>query len=138
MRERFGFDLSAPDALEHSRDLALASPDDPDLQLLHASALSAGGDDAGAMAAVERALMLDSQSARAHTSMATMLVHGGDIDAAMRHARAAADLAPDDPQVLYNLGIVCALRGDTAAADAALKRAAALLHVNPSRWRFWR
>jgi Flp pilus assembly protein TadD len=134
MAQRWGYDLNAPDALERSEALLAESPNDPERLLLAAAVRSSRGDDAGALTAGRRALAGDELSARAHTTLATLLARGGDPDGAAVHAVRAAELEPDDPVAVYNRGVTAWTAGDRRSARADFRRAGELLGMAPPRW----
>ena len=78
LRERWGFDLNAADASARAEALLAESPSDTDRLLLAASVRSSRGDDGGALAAARAAVAGDDASARAHTTLATLLGRSGD------------------------------------------------------------
>jgi Flp pilus assembly protein TadD len=139
MRERWGFDLNTPDAPDRADAILAGSTADPDSLLLMAAVRSSRGDDVAAIEAARAAVSADERSARAHTTLATLLGRTGDRDAARSHAARAAELDPSDPTVLYNRGIAAWAVGDHAAARADFNRAGELLGVGVlpwwSRWR---
>ncbi len=138
MRQRYGFDFAAPDALSRSAALLVEHPD-ADTHLLLASVLAIRGDDAGALAAAEEAARLDANSARAHTMLAALLVNSDRVDDGLVSARRAAELDGDDPLILYNLGLAEHVTGDPRSAAVAFRRAAELVGI-PSLhwWQVWR
>ncbi len=139
MSARWGFDLNAPDAAERADTLLAESPADPERLLLVAAVRSSRGDDGGALRAAEAAVAADETSAPAHTTLATLLGRSRDPDAARFHAARAAELAPDDPIALFNLGVVAWAARDHAGARVDFDRAAAVLGVDVSPWwRRWR
>ena len=132
MRDRWGFDLSSSDMLARVRSLVAEKPTDADRVLLLAAALSTAGENDLAEAQARRALDLAPDHARAHTTLATLLVTtpgnaAGDADArrdeGLRHARRAAELDARDPSVLFNLGVAEWFAGDRSRARDALDRA---------------
>ncbi|HZZ85476.1 MAG TPA: CheR family methyltransferase [Anaeromyxobacteraceae bacterium] len=120
-RERFGDALSAlgSPALEEERD--------PDVLLLRAVLLSAGGDHAGAERVCGRILELDELSAEAHYLLALCREQAGDLPAAADQDRYAAYLDPTFSMPCLHLGLMAKRRGDAAAARRELSRAAVLL-----------
>jgi Flp pilus assembly protein TadD len=134
MSERWGFDLNAPDAPERAEQLLAESPADPNRLLLVAAVRSSRGDDSGALLAAQGAVAADDGSARAHTTLATLLARTGDPGAAQRHAARAAELAPDDPVTVYNRGLIAWSLRDHGAARADFRRAADLLGIETSPW----
>ncbi|TMC50126.1 MAG: hypothetical protein E6J14_04540 [Chloroflexi bacterium] len=140
IRERYGFDLNARDAVERAAALLSESPDDADRLLLHAAALATRGDDAAAERDVRRALDHNPSLARAHTTLATLLVRAGDVEAGLAEARAAAGLDAADPTVQYNLGLAehaAGHRHEAAAAFAAARNALQGEGAAPPRSRWW-
>lgn len=144
MRERYGFDMDAPDALERARALAAGSPGDPELALLLGSVLSTRGEGGQAEAEVRRALELAPRLPRAHTTLATLQMQRGEQEEALRSARNAAALDGEDPTVLYNLGLAEWFAGERSTARAAFDRAGESLRTltgggpAPSRPPWWR
>ncbi len=139
LRERWGFDLNAADAAERAEKLLAEAPAEPDRLLLAAAVRSSRGDDRGALAAAQAAVDADEASARAHTTLATLLARSGDPDGAHRQAVRAAQLAPDDPIALYNRGVTAWALHDRAGARADFDRVAGLLGMGSVPWwRRWR
>ncbi len=132
--ERWGFDLNAADASERAEALLTEAPGDPDRLLLAAAIRSSRGDDRGALLAAQAAVDADDGSARAHTTLATLLAAGGDASAAQRHAARAVELAPDDPIAVYNRGLTAWAVGDHTGARADFDRVAGLLGLAPLPW----
>jgi Flp pilus assembly protein TadD len=129
MRERYGFDMDAPDAVDRARALAADKPDDPELALLLGSVLATRGDAGPAEAEVRRALELAPRLPRAHTTLATLQMQRGEQEEALRSARNAAALDREDPTVLYNLGLAEWFAGERSTARAAFERAAEALRA---------
>jgi Flp pilus assembly protein TadD len=129
MRERYGFDMDAPDAVDRARALAAEKPDDPELALLLGSVLATRGDAGPAEAEVRRALELAPRLPRAHTTLATLQMQRGEQEEALRSARNAAALDREDPTVLYNLGLAEWFAGERSTARAAFERAAEALRA---------
>jgi Flp pilus assembly protein TadD len=139
LRERWGFDLNAPDALERAEALLAEAPADADRLLLAAAVRSSRGDDPGALAAARQAAELQPGSARAHTTLATLLGRAADGSGSLEHAHRAGELDPTDPTALYNRGVAAWVNGDRAAARDDFRRAAERLGVPVrARWRWWR
>lgn len=140
LRDRHGFDLNAPDLVERTAALLAMSPGDAERRLLHAAALSTRGEDERAEAEVRAALETDPALARAHTTLATLLVRRGAHEEGLGHARRAAELASSDPTVQYNLGLAEHVNGHRREASAAFGAAARLLEQEgalPPRRRWW-
>lgn len=127
MRERWGFDLSASDAMERARTLVAEKPEDADRVLVLAAVLSTRGDADLAAIQARRAVELAPGSARAHTTLAILLLTGDHREEGLEHARRAAELDGEDPTVLYNLGLAEWSAGDRRAARGAFDRAAAAM-----------
>lgn len=139
MRERWGFDLNAPDASDRAEAILAESAADPDRLLLVASVRSSRGDDSAALEAARAAVAADDHSARAHTTLATLLGRSGDADEAGIHAARGAELDPADPTAVFNRGIAAWARGDRGAARADFDHVGELLGLGVlpwwSRWR---
>jgi tetratricopeptide (TPR) repeat protein len=75
----------------------------------------------------EQALQLDPQNAHLHSALLVILLRIGDVAGAMRHARSALELSPDDPGMLATLATV--LEADRQM-DAAWKIVDELLSAN--------
>ena len=134
MLQRWGFDLNAPDASERAEVLLAQSASDPDRLLLAAAVRSSPGDGSGALVAAEAAVAGDDSSARAHTTLATLLAGSGDADAAHSHAARAIVLDPDDPIAVYNRGVTSSALRDHAGARADFDRVATLLGMEALPW----
>lgn len=141
LRDRHGFDLDSADALSRIQSLLAATPEDADLHLLLGAAYSTRGADHEAESEVRRALEIDPRHARGRTTLAAILVRRGELEAGLREARNAAALDLDDPNVLYNLGLVEWHAGERRTASAAFDRAAQALRGDPAAprpwWRRW-
>ena len=127
MRERYGFDLNATDALDRARALRGGQPLDAGAAVILAAVLASRGDAAGAEAEARAAVEMDPQSARAHTSLASLRSLNGDVAGALDHVRQAATLDPADATVQYNLGLAEHAAGDARAARTAFHAAEELL-----------
>jgi Flp pilus assembly protein TadD len=137
MRERWGFDLGTPDMLQRVRTLVAEKPTDAERVLLLAAALSMSGEADLAEQQARRAVELDPELPRAHTTLATLLVTSAGLsaddaatarrDEGVGHARRAAELDGADPSILYNLGIAEWFGGERSAARTAFDRAAQAL-----------
>ncbi|HEY2704108.1 MAG TPA: tetratricopeptide repeat protein [Candidatus Dormibacteraeota bacterium] len=129
MREKYGFDMDAADAVDRARALAAGRPDDPEPALLLGSVLATRGETGPAEAEVRRALEIAPRLPRAHTTLATLQMQRGDREEALRSARNAAALDSEDPTVLYNLGLAEWFAGERSTARAAFERAAEALRA---------
>jgi predicted Zn-dependent protease len=128
MRERYGFDFNAPDIRQRADELVAAKPDDPDTLLLHASVLAPLGNNEEAEREARRAVELNPGSARAHTTLATLLVQSDQREQGLQEARRAAELDAEDPTVQYNLGLAEWTAGSRRDANAAFRKAWTLLY----------
>jgi Tfp pilus assembly protein PilF len=141
MRDRYGFDLNAPDAKQRADAMLADRPGDADMHLLHASVLATQGNNDDAERDVRRALEFNPDSARAHTTLATLLVQKGEREQGLAEARRAAELDAADPTVQYNLGLAEWTAGSRGAANAAFRKTWDLLYgeVHPGgRPPWWR
>lgn len=82
-----------------------------------------GADKAGAESLARRAVAVRSQDGQLLDTLAWILRGNGKRDEALRHARAAARLAPNDPTIAYHEGVMLAEAGQKAEARASLERA---------------
>lgn len=139
LTSRWGFDLNTVDAAERAEALLAESPVDVDRLLLAAAVRSSRGDDAGGLRAARDALAVDAGSARAHSTLATLLGRAADLEGARQHADLAVELDADDPVALYNRGLARLTLRRRSDAHADFVRAAALLGLAPQPWwRRWR
>ena len=141
LRERWGFDLAAADALERSRTLVAAEPDSAERIVLLAAALSMHGEDDLALQQARRAAELQPSLATAHSTLASLLVRRGDSADGLAHARTALDLAGAEPDagLLYNVGLAEWTAGDRTTAREHLRRAADALGTDGRvRGPWWR
>jgi len=129
MREKYGFDMDATDALDRARSLVAEHPDDAEMALLLGSVLATRGEIDLAEIEVRRALELSPRLPRAHTTLATLLMNRGEREEALRSARDATALDKEDPTVLFNLGLAEWFAGERRTAKAAFDRAAEALRA---------
>ena len=129
MREKYGFDMDATDALDRARALAAERPDDAETALLLGSVLATRGENDLAEMEVRRALELAPRLPRAHTTLATLLMNRGMQEEALKSARDATALDREDPTVLFNLGLAEWFAGERKTAKAAFDRAAEALRA---------
>lgn len=134
MRERWGFDLNDPQVQQRIAALLAGAPDDPERLLLAAAAASVRGDDSGALTQARRAVQLAPESARARTTLATVLMRTGEPGEALEEARRAAALDPDDAHAVYNCGLAELAAGERRRAMASFELAADLLGVDVRPW----
>lgn len=88
-----------------------------------ATALSNGGDPAGAIVALRRVTELDPDSEWAYTNLGAELSNSGDSRAAVPVLRRAVELAADDALPVTNLGSALSNAGEIDEAIAAFRRA---------------
>jgi SAM-dependent methyltransferase/Flp pilus assembly protein TadD len=91
--------------------------------LERAERLLAAGDAAKAAPLVEDALRQDPESAQAHHLAARIVAGGGNLAAALAHAKRACDLAPDDAGYLTTIAQLLQATGRDAEAAGALHAA---------------
>lgn len=123
LRVRWGFDLNASDVRGRVEELLAGGPEDPERVLLHAAVLATQGENDKAERETRRALELQPDLARAHTTLATLLIARSATEEGLKEARRAAELDGDDPTVLYNLGLAEWSAGEQKAAKAAFRKA---------------
>jgi predicted Zn-dependent protease len=123
MRARWGFDMNSADALDRAQALVGEMPGDAERMLVHASVLAVRGSNDDAEREVRRAVELQPELARGHTTLATLLVQRGEREEGLREARRAAELDEGDATVQYNLGLAEWASGNRRAADAAFAAA---------------
>ncbi len=96
-------------------------PDAPaEYDVLVAQQHEASGEIAQALAAFERALEKDPDSAYLHRKIATALIRMGRPGKALEHAELALVLEPDEERVRIFLGRLHRLRRDASSAESAL------------------
>jgi Tfp pilus assembly protein PilF len=126
--------LATPDAERdalaqaHRLRLGLERPDlEGDLERAGRAALSVDGTRlADVRAAFERVLGFDAQIWEAHFGLGLVARQEEAFDAAASSFRRALDLAPDQPDVMHELGVALLASGAKADALGLLDRAAAL------------
>lgn len=96
------------------------------LRLLKAKLLEASGDSAAALAEMDSAIERDGSNLALHVAASQIAVKC-DADRALRHARLAMQLGPDNPTVLGTYGNALLASGHAAEADAL---AGKLLAIN--------
>jgi tetratricopeptide (TPR) repeat protein len=73
----------------------------------------------------------DRSSAAAHANLGLQLAQQGDLVHAQEELRQAADLAPDDAEILASLGTVLAMQKKLEESSSVFKRA---LKISPHDW----
>ncbi len=97
---------------------------------LAARALSAAGDQPGALDAAEQALHLDPDSPGPYLALASMAERRGDLELALENARRAWGVAPSNVGVLLTVARLASRAGKAADARLAMQRA---VEVAPDR-----
>jgi len=92
----------------------------PEYDILVAQSHQASGDLEASMAAFERALEKDPDSAYIHRKLAIGLIRSGRPAKALEHAERALELDPDDPRTRVFLGKLYRMRRNVAAAELTL------------------
>ena len=86
----------------------------------------AGGKEVDARRNLEAAIQIKPDFAAAHFLLSQIHARADEMDKAEEHAKAVAQLAPNDPLGWYNLGTVLYARSNNESAALALERAVAL------------
>jgi tetratricopeptide (TPR) repeat protein len=110
-------------ALEQFQEAARLAPEDPDAVRRLGQALALNQMEDEAIAVFERLLALDSRDWSTHANLAKLLATR-DPASALRHARRAFELNPDDLRAQLNLAEALALNGQR---DEALRRLRSVL-----------
>jgi Flp pilus assembly protein TadD len=105
------------------RSALIDDSDDPDLVLLLGLALQRQERSREALVPFARLTELCPQDSTHWTNYATALHRAGDFEAARKAAAKAVDLAPDEPESLEQLGLLCLELEDPQTARRALPRA---------------
>jgi tetratricopeptide (TPR) repeat protein len=96
------------------------------LEILGRAQLETGDVD-GALATYDQLLAVNPDSVPAHFWKSEGHVRAQDYDAALPHVRRAAELAPDDATMQYNVGVILLQIGEVKEGIATLERTVALL-----------
>lgn len=118
-----GDDVEALSLLARAAEL---QPDNPHLELGHATLLRQAGDAAAAGMAYYRALAMDPNLSGAHVGLGQLALDRDDAKLAEEHFRIALR-AGDDGHALAGLGTIMLARGELDAAVGYLTRAAELV-----------
>jgi tetratricopeptide (TPR) repeat protein len=111
----------ATDAVEDSRGGSVIRPDAPaEYDLLVAQEFEAKGRMSDALAAYERAVAKDPESAYLHRKLAESLVRQNRLSEGIEHAERAHEFEPDDRPTRIFLGQLYRLRRSPAAAEGVL------------------
>lgn len=105
------------------RSILMHDPDHADVLLLLAIALQRQTRPGEALAVFARLIELYPQDSMHWRNYATALDRVGDIDGARKAIQKAVEMAPDDPEQLEQLGLLCLELGAPLAARTALLRA---------------
>jgi tetratricopeptide (TPR) repeat protein len=114
---------SATDAVDDPPKSVVIRPDAPaEYDLLVAQEFEAKGRMADALAAYERAVAKDPESAYLHRKLAESLVRHNRLSEGIEHAERAYEIEPDDHPTRLFLGQLYRLRRSPAAAEGVLLR----------------
>lgn len=70
----------------------------------------------------DNALKIDANCVEAHASLGELKLLSGDVDSALKHARRASEIAPDDPEITISLAFILeAARQEQGAMDLVEK-----------------
>ena len=114
------------EAIAMFREAVAGRPKEPALHFNLGLALDRAGRGPEAEQEYRRAVDLDPGAVGARMALAKILLGRGDVAAALEQTAAAGRIAPDDPDVLEQLGIALARSGDSAGALDRFDRLAAL------------
>lgn len=117
--------VSAKTAYEKARDL---NPTSPQIHYILAELNIANKDNAAAGENLKAAIALKQDYIAAIFLLSQLEVQAGNVESALAAALAAAYFQPNDPNILFQVGILYAARNDLANAVAAL---AAAVNTNP-------
>jgi len=101
------------------REIRPEAPPEYDVLVFHQH--MADGQPVEAMAALERAIAKDPDSAYLHRLLAEMLARNSELDRAVEQARRARELDPDDPELRNFLAQLYRIQQNTEAAEALLR-----------------
>ncbi len=124
-------DQSAEDGL---RQASAVFPEDPDVWFLLGRYAERSGDSRGAFAAYDRAIQADSKEYRHFVNRGNVRFQEGDFNEALRDYHAAAERAPERPEIYYNMSLASAESYDFQAQEAAIEKARRL---SPRSVRAW-
>lgn len=119
------------EALALARAAVQAGPDDADAHRMLAQVLRVTGDDAGAVAAIGRAIALDPNQLVAYLMQAELALARNDLDEAGRVVTVAQRLAPGHPALQAVEALVVLGRGDRQRALALVVAALKALPDSP-------
>ncbi|HET7561303.1 MAG TPA: sulfotransferase [Rhodanobacteraceae bacterium] len=112
------------------RDLAATHPAHPQVLHLLAGVRGRAGDHAGAVNAVQRALVQHPDDAALHCTLGVQLAAAGRLDDALAALQRACELQPGLASAWYNLGVLSVRAVRFEAAEAALRKAVELAPGN--------
>jgi len=107
------------------------NPGDTPVRMAYANSLLETGQEDSAVAQYTQVLEVDPKNVTALNNTAWLLREKSPTTA-LEHARRAAEVAPDSPEVLDTMAVVEYLNGDYRRAERAIERALANLPDNPS------
>lgn len=110
-------DRLIPAALDHFRRAAKQSPNFADAHRNLAKTLAAVGRNDDAAQHFSRAVELEPRSVRTRLDHAAFLTQRGDASTARREVLAASQLLPDNPDILFQLGMLDLQQGESKAAE---------------------
>ena len=119
-----------PRSLEFARRALAVDPNDARAHWLEGVALFQQGDGAGALAALETAVRLDSSSAEYLQALAHVGHETGHADVEERALRQLVGIRDDDAEAWFQLAVMAARQGRFTEADSALDQA---VDLNPDR-----
>jgi tetratricopeptide (TPR) repeat protein len=108
--------------LEAAQRATKLIPDDPRMWVELALALRDAGREAGAVAALDRALASGRAPGSAYRFRGVLALKNGELDAALADLQRAVELNPDDRDSWYQLANVLYRLGRTDAAERAMLR----------------
>jgi len=124
----------AAEAMAIAQVVATGAPQDAEPQHMLALCRKALGDDAGAVAAFDAALLRAPRDPNLLGNYANLLGRLRRYEEAIALYRRAIDLVPSHAEAWTNLGLTLLELGDAAGAREALERAVALRPTSASAW----
>lgn len=109
-------------------------PKNPAAWSARGSVLHASLDTTGALAAYNKAVELNPNYVDAHISRAALLIDLKRDDDAAKDLDTVRPLAPDEPRAAYLRAVIAGQRGDSVAANDALKEVVSAIDPLPVDW----
>ena len=109
------------EALDYARKAVAASAQSATAQLTLGTILRERGDADGAIAALSEAARLDPRLVGPDAQLTVLYMAKGDRESALKHARAAAEIEPDNQSVRLQLAGALLASKDAVAAERELK-----------------